>query len=93
LYEASDVAALLVDTVSLAVTVENSDTMAAMILQRLGNICIKAALRIVERAVAEAATKPADTDASTNQQQLLALDSILDDMSFDRGTTQVLCQI
>ena len=69
----------------------NVDEMADMIVERLGSVGCKTALRITERAVAMAGIGNESQDAS--EAQLTALRNILDDMVSDDAVAAKLCEV
>jgi hypothetical protein len=60
--------------------------MADIIIQRLGQVGVKTALRLVERAIASAS-------GGDESSQLSALEQILDDLAGDEVTAKNLCEI
>jgi AAA+ lid domain len=76
---------------SLEVDVVNADPMADLIIDRLGNVGCKTALRLAERAVATAAVHA--TDGDDMEAQLNALMGILDDLAGDDVTAAKLCEV
>jgi hypothetical protein len=70
---------------------EDTNTMADMIIDRLGSVGCKTALRITERAVAMAGI--GNEDETVAMAQLTALGNILDDMVRDGAATTQLCEV
>jgi SpoVK/Ycf46/Vps4 family AAA+-type ATPase len=80
---------------SLEVSVKNADSMADLIIDRLGTVGCKTALRLAERAVATAARQQVgetDDDDRMEEAQLNALAAILEDLAGDEVTAEKLCE-
>jgi len=77
---------------SLEVSVENADSMAELIIGRLGSVGCKTALRLAERAVATAGVRASDGD-DMEEAQLTALQGILEDLAGDSVTAEMLCEV
>jgi vesicle-fusing ATPase len=92
LSDSNSVRKLLLDgTKQSGLAVVNVNPMADMIVDRLGSVGCKTALRLTERAVAMAGN--GDEKEDMGQAQLLALEHILDDMTSDEATALNLCAI
>lgn len=74
-------------------SVENVEPMAELIIDRLGSVGCKTALRLAERAVATAGmrTEPDSTDTGKFQLEILA--EILEDLAGDEVTAEKLCEV
>jgi hypothetical protein len=68
----------------------NADKMANMIIDRLGSVGCKSALRLAERAVASAGKA---NGVDLEEAQLIALAEILDDLAGDEATAANLCEV
>lgn len=66
--------------------------MADLIIEQLGEVGCKTALRLAERAVVSASTRTSD-NACQEQMQLDALAQILDDLAGDEVTAGKLCEV
>ena len=77
---------------SLDVAVVNAAPMADLIIDRLGTVGCKTALRLAERAVGTAGVRAGDGD-DMEEAQLNALKGILDDLAGDDLTAQHLCEV
>ena len=77
---------------SLEVEVVNAAAMADMIIDRLGSVGCKTALRLAERAVGTAGVRASDGD-DMEEAQLNALQGILEDLTGDGVTAQQLCEV
>jgi hypothetical protein len=73
--------------------VVNVDPMADLIIDRLGNVGCKTALRLTELAVATAGRAINVTGEELEKTQSSALAEILDDLAGDEVTTEKLCEI
>jgi hypothetical protein len=71
----------------------NVDPMADLIIDRLGNVGCKTALRLAERAVASAGRASAVEGKELEKAQLSALAEILDDLAGDEVTAEKLCEV
>jgi len=80
-------------TDSLDISVVNSNSMASIIIDRLGAVSCKSALRLAERAVATAGIRLGEMDKDLEEAQLSALRSILDDLAGDDLTAQNMCEV
>ena len=70
------------------------DAMSNLIIDRLGSVGCKTALRLVERAISTTARNNQYAKDSTNYvTQLVALKEILDDLSGDEDSAGKLCEI
>ena len=87
--ESSSVQTLLHD--SLADSIANVQSMADLIISRLGEVGCKSALRLAERAVASANRDATNGDAE--EAQLVALAQILDDLAGDEVTAERMCEV
>ena len=67
--------------------------MASIIIDRLGAVSCKSALRLAERAVATAGIRLGEMDKDLEEAQLSALRSILDDLAGDDLTAQNMCEV
>jgi hypothetical protein len=75
---------------SLSGIVLDADGMAVLMIERLGKVACKTALRLAERAVfASDRTETVDRKNA----QLLSLTEILDDLAGDEGTADLLCEV
>jgi hypothetical protein len=90
LSDAASVRKLFAD--SSEVEMINSDFMADLIIDRLGDVGCKTALRLAERAVATAAVHTTDND-DMQEAQLNALMGILNDLAGDDVTAAKLCEV
>jgi hypothetical protein len=92
LSEAEDVRTLLAD--GLGQVLPSVDAMAALMIDRLGQVGCKMALRLAERAASTAiflGNVASNEDLGTAQ--LNALEEILDDLSGDELTATRLCNV
>lgn len=71
----------------------NVDPMADLIIDRLGNVGCKTALRLAERAVATAGRASNVTGEELEKAQLSSLAEILDDLAGDEVTAEKLCEV
>lgn len=74
-------------------SVANVSLMAGSIINRLGSVGCKTALRLAERAVATAGRSNDISGDNLESAQLAALDEILEDLSGDEVTAQKLCEV
>ena len=71
---------------------EDTDAMSDMIIDRLGSVGCKTALRVVERAVGTVERSPA-TVPDRKEAQLSALENVLDDMVGDDVLAMETCTV
>ena len=69
--------------------VYSAESMAKMIIDRIGSIGCKSVLRLTGRAVATAGPDIKDK----GEAQLAALEAILDDLAGDEVTSEKLCEV
>jgi vesicle-fusing ATPase len=86
---------LLADGAQTAgLAVSNVDNLAELMVDRLGSMGCKTALRLMERAVAVAGTGTGgDGERSLATKQAEALESILDDLAGDEAAAERVCEI
>ena len=92
LTDTESVQKLLVDGSAYSgLEVVHVDPMADMIINRLGSVGCKTALRLTERAVAMAGN--GNENVNIGQAQLTALEHILEDLAGDEAASQRLCEV
>lgn len=69
------------------------DRMANSIIERLGSVGCKTALRLAERAVATAGRGDTSDRDGLGELQLTALSEILDDLAGDAVTAEKMCEV
>lgn len=87
-----DVAKLFTDC-TISTLIANKEKMAAMILDKLGPVGCKTALRIAERSVASTGDFQSSTTELKEDFQLQSLSTILDDLVGEEGSLTDLCNI
>lgn len=91
LSDAKDVEKLLADSLDMEV-VKNPSSMACVMVDRLGSVGCKTALRLAERAISTAAIRTTETE-DLGSAQVAALREILDDLEGDAMTAENLCEV
>ena len=74
-------------------SVANVAPMADMIVNSLGSVGCKTALRLAERAIATAGREILEGEKELEKRQLEALAEILDDLAGDEVTAAKLCEV
>ena len=87
-----EVAKLLSDC-ALAELIEDTELMAEMIIDRVGQVGCKTVIRLAERSVASAQQLQPQTKGELADVQMQCLSQILDDMASDQGSVTDLCSV
>jgi vesicle-fusing ATPase len=87
-----EVSTLLSDG-AFASLISDKESMADLLINRLGSIGCKTALRLAERSVATAQQVSLGTTKETTNLQISSLSEILDDLAGDQGSLDDLCSV
>ncbi|KAL7581007.1 hypothetical protein ACA910_005816 [Epithemia clementina (nom. ined.)] len=90
LQSSADVAKLLDDSLLESFSMLDAEGMAELMIQRLGQVGCKTALRLAERALSSTASMEGE---NLRESQLTTLANILDDLAGDEALSQKLCEV